>query len=59
VGRPDGLTVDESGDVWVALAWLFITTSRGGLQPGDDPLAGSLFRAAVGVRGRPAREFAG
>ena len=38
---------------------LFITTSREGLEPGDDPLAGSLFRAAVGVSGRPAREFAG
>ncbi|RBY91372.1 SMP-30/gluconolactonase/LRE family protein [Blastococcus sp. TF02A-30] len=94
-GRPDGLTVDEHGGVWVALAdrgevWhytadgahdevvevpvgmvtactfggpaldqLFITTSREGLPPGADPLAGSLFRADVGVRGLPAREFAG
>ncbi|SFK70377.1 SMP-30/gluconolactonase/LRE family protein [Geodermatophilus ruber] len=38
---------------------LFITTSREGLPPGADPLAGSLFRADVGVRGLPAREFAG
>jgi sugar lactone lactonase YvrE len=38
---------------------LFITTSRENLDPGDDPLAGSLFRADVGVPGRPAREFAG
>lgn len=38
---------------------LFITTSRENLSPGEDPLAGSLFRAAVGVRGRPVREFAG
>jgi sugar lactone lactonase YvrE len=38
---------------------LFITTSREGLQPGDDPLAGALFRAAPGVRGLPVREFAG
>jgi sugar lactone lactonase YvrE len=38
---------------------LFITTSREGLDPGDDPLAGSLFRAGVGVRGLPVREFAG
>ena len=38
---------------------LFITTSREGLEPGDDPLAGSLFRAAVGVSGLPVREFAG
>jgi sugar lactone lactonase YvrE len=38
---------------------LFITTSRGGLGPGDDPLAGALFRAAPGVRGLPVREFAG
>jgi sugar lactone lactonase YvrE len=38
---------------------LFITTSREGMAPGDDPLAGSLFRADVGVRGLPVREFAG
>ncbi|MEU5991488.1 SMP-30/gluconolactonase/LRE family protein [Spirillospora sp. NPDC047418] len=38
---------------------LFITTSREGLAPGDEPSAGSLFRAAVGVQGAPAREFAG
>jgi sugar lactone lactonase YvrE len=38
---------------------LFITTSREGLEPGEDPLAGSLFRAAVGVPGLPVREFAG
>jgi sugar lactone lactonase YvrE len=37
---------------------LFVTTSREGLEPGDDPLAGSLFRADVGVAGRPVREFA-
>jgi sugar lactone lactonase YvrE len=38
---------------------LFITTSREGLGPGVDPLAGSLFRAVVGAIGLPAREFAG
>jgi sugar lactone lactonase YvrE len=38
---------------------LFITTSREDLQPGDDPLAGALFRAVPGVRGLPVREFAG
>jgi sugar lactone lactonase YvrE len=38
---------------------LFITTSREGLEPGEDPLAGSLFRSAVGVAGLPVREFAG
>jgi sugar lactone lactonase YvrE len=38
---------------------LFITTSREGLGPDDDPLAGALFRAEVGVPGLPVREFAG
>jgi len=38
---------------------LYITTSREELKPGEDPLAGSLFRAAVGVAGLPVREFAG
>jgi sugar lactone lactonase YvrE len=38
---------------------LFITTSQEGLAPGNDPAAGSLFRAEAGVRGMPAREFAG
>ena len=38
---------------------LFITTSREGLGGGEEPLAGSLFRAAVGVAGLPVREFAG
>ena len=38
---------------------LFITTSREGLQPGEDPVAGTLFRAAVGIQGLPVREFAG
>ena len=41
------------------LAQLFITTSREDLEPDDDPLAGSLFRASVGVSGVPVREFAG
>jgi sugar lactone lactonase YvrE len=94
-GRPDGLTVDADGGVWVALNQsgtvcrythdgavdavvevpprqvtactfggdrldqLYITTSRENLPPGEDQLAGSLFRADVGVRGIPAREFAG
>jgi sugar lactone lactonase YvrE len=93
--RPDGLTVDSTGGVWVAmngrgtvrrysptgllddevrlptaqvtactfggpdLDQLFITTSREGMAPDDDPIAGSLFRADAGVAGRPVREFAG
>ena len=38
---------------------LFVTTSREGLAPGEDPLAGALFRADVGATGQPVREFAG
>jgi sugar lactone lactonase YvrE len=93
--RPDGLTVDAEGGVWVALNGsgvvrrygpdgvldevvelptakvtactfggpaldqLFITTSREGMAPDEDPVAGSLFRADVGVPGLPVREFAG
>jgi sugar lactone lactonase YvrE len=33
---------------------LFITTSREDLEPGEDPLAGSLFRVAAGTRGQSA-----
>jgi sugar lactone lactonase YvrE len=94
-GRPDGLTVDSEGGVWVALNQggavrrytsdgrvdaavevpprqvtacafggdrldeLYLTTSRENLPPDADPLAGSLFRAEVGIRGLPVREFAG
>jgi sugar lactone lactonase YvrE len=38
---------------------LYMTTSRENLPPGEDPLAGALFRAEVGVQGLPVREFAG
>jgi sugar lactone lactonase YvrE len=38
---------------------LFITTSREGLAPGEEPYAGSLYVADVGARGLPVREYAG
>jgi len=38
---------------------LFVTTSREGMGPDDDPLAGSLFRVDAGVRGLPVRAFGG
>jgi sugar lactone lactonase YvrE len=67
--RPDGV-LDEVVELPTAqvtactfggadLDQLFITTSREGMGPGEDPVAGSLFRADVGVRGLPVREFAG
>jgi sugar lactone lactonase YvrE len=42
-----------------ALNQLFITTSREGIARDSDPLAGSLFRAVVEVKGLPVREFTG
>jgi len=42
-----------------ALDRLYVTTSRENLEPDDDPLAGSVFAASVGVRGLPVRGFAG
>jgi sugar lactone lactonase YvrE len=38
---------------------LYITTSREDLPEGEDPLAGSVFVASVGVRGVPTRPFRG
>lgn len=38
---------------------LYITTSRQAVPPGEQPAAGALYRARPGVRGRPARTFAG
>ncbi|MDX6222035.1 MAG: hypothetical protein QOD91_1089, partial [Frankiales bacterium] len=38
---------------------LFITTSRHGVADGADPGAGALFGYDAGVRGLPARTFAG
>lgn len=41
------------------LGTLFITTTRENLQPGEDPLAGSLFSTRPGVTGQPVRSYAG
>jgi len=38
---------------------LFVTTSRENLSPGDEPQAGSLFRAEPGIAGQPVREYSG
>ena len=38
---------------------LYITTSAEDMARSDDPIAGALFRARVGVRGMPVRDFAG
>jgi sugar lactone lactonase YvrE len=38
---------------------LFITTSQEDIDTREGPLAGSLFRAEVGVNGIPVRLFAG
>jgi sugar lactone lactonase YvrE len=38
---------------------LYITTSRQGVPDGEQAEAGALFRARPGVRGQPARRFAG
>lgn len=42
-----------------ALDELYITTSRQGLAPDEQPVAGSVFRARPGVPGLPALPFAG
>ena len=41
------------------LRTLFITTSRQGLDPADQPDAGAVFRYEAGVRGAPQHAFAG
>ena len=38
---------------------LFITTSRQGLDPADQPEAGAVFRYEAGVRGAPQHAYAG
>jgi len=38
---------------------LFVTTSREGLSPDEDPAAGALYRVEPGVLGLPLREFIG
>ena len=64
-GRLDGVVQVAARQVTAcafggpSLNQLFITTSREQLEPGEDPLAGSLFRADVHITGMPARPFAG
>lgn len=41
------------------LGTLYITTSREGLAPHEEPESGSLYRVRPGVHGLPTREFAG
>jgi sugar lactone lactonase YvrE len=41
------------------LETLYITTSRQGVEPGTQPLAGAVFSADVGVRGAKQHAFAG
>jgi sugar lactone lactonase YvrE len=41
------------------LAELYVTTSREGLEPGEQPLAGALFGCTPGGRGVPVHTFAG
>jgi sugar lactone lactonase YvrE len=41
------------------LRTLFITTSRQGLDPDDQPEAGAVFRHEAGVRGAPQHAYAG
>jgi sugar lactone lactonase YvrE len=41
------------------LADLYITTSRDGIDPADEPLAGALFRYRPGVGGVAVHTFAG
>lgn len=38
---------------------MFITTSWEGLEPDEEPLAGSLFHVAPGIRGTPVLPYAG
>ncbi len=39
------------------LSDLYITTSRQGLAPGQEPESGSVFRASPGIKGLPTRTF--
>jgi sugar lactone lactonase YvrE len=52
--KPTACTFGGAG-----LETLYVTTTQEDLPPGADPLAGSLFAVEPGVRGLPARTFAG
>ena len=64
-GRLDGVIEVPTGQVTACafggpqLDQLFVTTSRQGLDPDEQPEAGAVFRYDAGVRGAPQHAYAG